>query len=137
MALVGGAALVAVMFWQGRSSTPGTPRDCLRTYYDACQAGDLNAFTSCLAEPLRTQARTEFADPADLRGRGVKSWTCVNSNDPGEPETRLDVDEVRESSVRRVRFRLEHIGRAWLITAITPLEDKPSSVPYGKDIRDP
>lgn len=93
-----------------------TPAACVAAYVEAVKDGDVARYRSCLAEPLRSQSR-ETAESLRVK---LPDPTLVQH----EPEidgsvAYVDVDEVR-TSIRRSRFRLEHSGAGWLITAIGP-----------------
>jgi hypothetical protein len=135
------AALTAgAVWWAGRRSGYATPGECLDAYYDARSAGDTARFLGCLAEPLRTETRRRFGGDADL-ARALRSGAADLKNRVQQGDATadgadriVDIEEVRTPGIRRVRFRLQSAGGAWLIGAIDTGPETPADVPYGTHI---
>lgn len=133
-----GLVALAVRWSAGRRGF-ATPADCLEAYGAACLAGDVAGYLSCLGEPLRSETRQCFADDQELAEwlrqtmKDVKSWTQLLAPVAGSG-AEVDVDEVRASGTRRLRFHLEHSGQGWLIVGIEQPRAVPTAVPYGTHI---
>ena len=138
VALASGLLALAV-YWSHRDRGFATPTDCLCAYYEACQDGDLTKYLSCLADPLRFELRRSVSDggklAALLRQQAVKNWVVVAEQEGEKPLTSILIDEVRADSIRRVRFRLEHAGGSWVITAVDTLKEKRPPIRFGTDVR--
>jgi hypothetical protein len=136
------AVLAGVVAWSLRSRPVAcrTPAECLDAYRDAWRAGDAGRYRRCLGEPLRSEVRHDY--PADdalaaaLRreARGVKGWVAVGP--PAEQGGRavVDVDEVRETGQRRLRFSLEQSSDGWLVVRVETGTEQPPAVRYGTPV---
>jgi hypothetical protein len=129
--------LLAALFWSRPHPESGfaTPGDCLDAYRDACKTGNVGRYLSCLAEPLRSDKGDATAEQIRKEMQDVKSWTQL------DPEIKhdsaiIDVDAVRRSGTRRIRFHLARSDGGWLITAIDAPRELPGGIPYGTSATD-
>jgi len=128
------AVLAGVLLWWQRGPAGfASPADCVEAYRDACLAGDVSAYLSCLGEPLRSQRR-DVARPDDLKRAldGVVGWAQHDSV-VGETEAHVDVDQTRRDGTQRVRFRLRRAG-GWLIVGIEAPQPVPTLIPHGTHV---
>jgi hypothetical protein len=134
--------LAAAVFWSQRTGTAcaATPAECLDQYYEAGRAGDVRRYLSFLAEPYRSQVRQRYADDDTLSAalrrdmKDVKSWVQIAGPVEEESSARVEVDEVRATGTRRLRFHLLQAGSGWLIVAVDPPRDMPTPIRYGTPV---
>jgi hypothetical protein len=132
--------LALAVYWSPGRSGFATPAECLDAYREASRAGDVAAYRSCLGEPLRSENARRFADAGALAAflrddmKDVKSW--VQLLDPGAEGTvaRVDIEEVRSTGTRRLRFHLARSGAGWLIVGVEPAQEVPAIIPYGTHV---
>jgi hypothetical protein len=133
------AAALAVR-WMAGTRGFATPTECIEAYREASLAGDVPRYLDCLAEPLRARMLNRFADPQRLGMaikepmQDIKNWGQSVERTEGEPTAFVNVDEVRATGTRRVRYHLEQTGRGWLISAIDPPREVPTPIPFGTHI---
>ena len=137
LALLGGA-----IYWSRIPAGYTTPADCLESYAEAVRQADAARLQKCLSEPLRSELQKRGTDAGGLaaalqkEAKDIKSWVQCLEQLTDESNAVIDVDEVRSSGTRRIRFHLERTRRGWLITAIDPPKDIPQTIPYAVHIRD-
>jgi hypothetical protein len=129
-------ALVGVRFWPSRTSTPGpaTPAECLDAYYESLQKGDIEQYLRCLDELYRKEAGRRTFDAARRDVKDVK--TLVQKAGPAESGSPLwvDVDEVRPTGIRRLRYHLRQHEGGWVITDIDPPRVIQTPIRYGTPV---
>ena len=133
-----GIALVGIRFWPGRMATKGaaTPAECLDSYYESLQSGDVDKYLRCLDEPYREEVGQRSFDSARRDVKDVRNLVQIAG--PAETGSPLwvDVDEVRAAGVRRLRYHLRQHERGWVIAAIDPPREMPTPIRYGTPIGD-
>ena len=128
--------LLAAAVWWSQRSKPGfpNPEDCLEAYREACLAGDAEKYLSCLSEPLRSEQARAGAGQLGKQLRqgmaGVTGWATQSLAVEGSA-ARAEVEEVRRTGTRQLRFRLERSGSGWLIAGVEASPERPAAVPYG------
>jgi len=131
--------LALVVRWSPRQKGFAGPTDCISAYYEACQVGDVTRYESCFADPLRSETRRDSGDMNHLisllQHKAVKNWVVVAESETDKPVSTVQIDEVREDGIARVRFRLEFLHSSWLIVGVDPVQRRQPSVPYGTDVR--
>src|SRR3954471_23739588 len=133
------AVLAGAVAWslRPRPTECRTPAECLEAYREACRAGDAARHRRCLREPLRSEVR--HACPGDealaaaLRreARGVKGWVEVGPPDEQGGRTIVNVEEVRETGQRRLRFYLDRSPEGWLVVGVEKGAEQTPDVRYG------
>lgn len=140
------ALLALALYWSPRRQAGfASPAECVAAFGEAYKDGDAERYLNCLAEPLRSQVRRQYADMRELsqslhrESKDTVSWAQTAGGNEGR-RAFVEVDEVRPSGTRRLRFRLERDRGGWRIAAIETPRDIPTAIPYGthvKDVPDP
>jgi hypothetical protein len=125
--------LAAVFFASRRTTTKpaASPAECLDDYYESLRSGEINKYLNCLGEPYRSHAGQDSFDAARRAAKDVKNRVQVAAPVEEGSSVWLDVDEVRADGVRRSRFHLRQAGSGWVIVAIDPPRELPTSIRYG------
>jgi hypothetical protein len=119
-----------------------TPADCLDAYCAACLDGDVARYLSCLAEPLRSEARQRFADPARLAEHlrlsksGISGWVQHPQAETAASAAVVELEEIGSAKRRLTRFHLKKFGKGWLIVHIDPPEEKPLTFRPGTPVNE-
>lgn len=143
--IVGPASMVLILlplavYWSQKPTRFATPAACLDAYREASRAGDVERYSSCLAEPLRFEIQQQHPDSKELarhlcsQMRDVKTWVQVLDSTSEDSTIQVDVDEVRLEGNRRIHFQLQWSGGGWLIASVTTPKGIPTSIPYGTHI---
>jgi hypothetical protein len=133
------AFLALALYWSPRRAGYATPTECLDRYGEAGRAGDVARYRSCLGEPLRSEMERRFPDAAALAEflrasmKDIKSWVQLEPRIDGSA-ARVDVEEVRVTGQRRLRFQLARSGKGWLIVGIEQPQEVSPVIPYGTHI---
>jgi len=134
------ALLGVTVYWSRQPGGFATPADCLDAYREACRAGDLQKYWSCLAEPLRAGIQQQHPSVEELASflrrdmTGLKSWVAQLASESEHSKVQVDVDEVRAEGNRRIRFLLERSRRGWLIVGLDEPKPVPAHIPFGTHI---
>ena len=136
--VVVGIALVGVRFWPRRTATTGaaTPADCLDTYYESLQSGDVDKYLRCFDESYRQDVGQRSFEAARHDVKDVKNLVQIAGPAENGSPLWVDVDEVRTAGVRRLRYHLRQNGRGWVIAAIDPPREMPTPIRYGTHVGD-
>ena len=131
-------ALAGVRFWSWNPATAGavTPAECVENYYESLKSGDVDKYMRCLGEPYRTEAGQRFFDAACRDVKDVKGVVQRAGTADGVSPMWVDVEEVRASGIRRLRYHLRQADRAWVIVAIDSPRETISPVRYGTPVGD-
>jgi hypothetical protein len=133
------AVLAGALAWSLRPRPTGcrTPAECLEAYREACRAGDAARYRRCLGEPLRSEVRHNYSGDEALaealrrETRGVKGWVEVGPPDEQGGRAVANVEEVRQTGQRRLRYYLEHSQDGWLIVRVEKGPEQTPEVRYG------
>jgi hypothetical protein len=130
--------LAAVLIWSRRTATARatTPAECLDDYYESLRSGDIDKYRGSLGEPYRARAEQRSFAAACREVEDVKD--LVQLPGPVEQGASLwvDVDEVRTSGVRRLRYHLRSEGTGWVIVGIDPPREIAAPIRYGTPVGD-
>jgi hypothetical protein len=132
-------ALAGALAWALRPRPTGfaTPAECLAAYREACQAGDAERYRRCLGEPLRSQVRQTYpgddalAEALRRESGGLKGWVEDGPPDEQGGRATANVEEVRESGQRRLRFELERARDGWHIVGVEKGAEQAPEIRYG------
>jgi len=133
------AVLAGALTWslRPRPAGYGTPAECLEAYREACRAGDAARIRRCLGEPLRSEVRHNYpgdealAEALRRENRGVKGWVEVGPPVEQGGRATADVEEVRATGQRRLRYHLELSQGGWLIVRVEKGAEQTPEVRYG------
>jgi hypothetical protein len=133
-----GIALVGVRFWPHRTTPPGaaTPADCLDTYYESLQSGDVENYLRCLDEPYRQEVGQRSFEATRRDVKDVKNLVQITGPTESGSPLWVDVDEVRAAGIRRLRYHLRRDDRGWVIAAIDPPREISAPIRYGTPVGD-
>jgi hypothetical protein len=133
-----GIALVGVRFWPHRTPPPGaaTPADCLDTYYESLQSGDVENYLRCLDEPYRQEVGQRSFEATRRDVKDVKNLVQITGPTESGSPLWVDVDEVRAAGIRRLRYHLRRDDRGWVIAAIDPPREISAPIRYGTPVGD-
>jgi hypothetical protein len=126
--------------WSQKATRFTTPAACLDAYREACRAGDVDKYKSCLAEPLRSAMQRQYPNPKELARhlssemKDVKTWVQLLDSVSDDTTAQINVDEVRQDGSRRIRFRLRRTGGDWLIAGTEQPKLVPTGIPYGTHV---
>jgi hypothetical protein len=131
--------LAGAVIWSLRPGGTGcrTPVECLAIYRDACREADAARYRRCLGEPLASQMRNAYpgdealAESLRRDAREVKGWVEVRLPDLEGARAVADVEEVRETGQRRLRFFLEQSHKGWFIVRVEKGVEQRPDVRYG------
>jgi hypothetical protein len=132
--------LALAVFWSLPPAGFATPAACLEAYREASRAGNVPAYLSCLAEPLRAEIRRQHTDPKKLADslrqamKDVKTWVQLPVEASQGPTVQVNVDEVRITGNHRLGFHLRRCQTGWLIVGIDPPKLVPAGIPYGTHV---
>ena len=90
-----------------------------------------------MGEPLRSQVGQTYpgdealAEALRREARGVKGWVEVGPPDEQDGRAVANVEEVRETGQRRLRFILEDSRDGWLIVRVEKGAEQKPEVRYG------
>lgn len=130
--------LAAALFWARRTTTAraATPAECLDDYYESLRSGNIEKYQECFGEAYRARLAQRSFAAACREMDDVKDLVQL----PGPAETGgplwVDVDEVRTSGVRRLRYHLRSQGSGWVIVAIDPPREIAAPIRYGTRVGD-
>ena len=133
------AVLAGAVAWSQRPRPTGcrTPAECLEAYREAYRVGDAERYRRCLGEPLRSEVRQDYpsdealAEALRRETREVKGWVEVGTPDEQGGRAIANVEEVRATGQRRLRFYLERSQEGWLIVRVEKGAEQSPEVRYG------
>jgi hypothetical protein len=133
------AVLAGALAWSLRSGLTAcrTPAECVAVYREACRAGDAVKYRRCLGEPLRSQVRDTYpgdealAESLRREAREIKGWVEVGPPDEQGGRAVANVEEIRETSQRRLRVFLEDSAEGWLIIRVERNGEQTPEIRYG------
>jgi hypothetical protein len=117
--LAGVLLILALVYFAAPRQGSGfdTPDRCLEAYRDAALDGTAEAFRRCLAESLRSDSPTLFAE-ANRQLEAVQHWNQYAPEITGA-DAQILVDQVRrDGTIQRVRYRLRRSSSGWLLAGI-------------------
>lgn len=130
-------ALASVRFWPWKSAArAASPAECIEDYYESLKSGDITKYLQCLGEPYRTEVGHRFFEDACRDVEDLKSLVQRAEEDDNGSPLWVDVEEVRTSGVRRMRYRLRQEERGWVIAGIDVLRESTSPIRYGTPVGD-
>ncbi len=137
-----GVVLAGALVWSLRPRPAGcaTPLECLQAYREASRAGDPARYLRYLGEPLRSQVQQSYPDDGALAEslqrdtRPIKAWVDIGPLEEQGDRALANVEEVRETGQRRLRFHLERTPDGWLIVRIEKDREQTPAVPYGTPV---
>ncbi len=128
-------AIVAagLLLWARRSTTEAavTPEECLDTYYNALRSGDRDKYSGCVVESHGIQSGGDRFQVLCREANDLKNLVQVAGPRDDEALRWIDVDEVRASGIRRLRYHLRRDERGWLIVGIETARERAAPIPFG------
>ena len=132
--------LAFIVYGSKRRPVFETPTDCLDAYREAIVTGEVKQYEKCLAEPLRAKIQRQHSNAHALAealrtdAQEIKSWIQRDALATAAATVQVDVDEVRPSGNRRIRFQLQRFDAGWLIVGIDQPKFVPAGIPYGTHV---
>jgi hypothetical protein len=149
-------ALMGLLLWSGvrrpaPNATPSTsdtdasqketnPAEArVQTLLESARAGDVAAYLSSFAGPLRDRLEREAADrgrdafAADLRRAALlrRSHAVFAAGREGSDSARVTVETVYSDRNERQTYRLEPRDRSWLVTEVEPVRSHQPKAKFG------
>lgn len=111
----------------------------LRSLLDRARDGDVPAYLSAFAEPLRSRIEREanergldrFADDLRQAARTRKSHAIFAPQPDGPDSCQITVETVFPDRNERQTYRLEQSGSAWLVSSIDTVRAREPVARYG------
>ena len=136
------ALVVVAIFLRGKGRLTDKPEETVIQLFDAARRGDVPAYLSLLAEPLKTELQTAgaqrggSASPGNLSESvaGVKGFAVTRSSEPALQGVALDVELVFADRNEKQRFVLVQEQGGWLVSSIGKADVQKPDFAYGTPV---
>jgi hypothetical protein len=114
--------------------------DCIERLINSAQTGDVGAYLSAFAPPLRARLEREAAERGPVRfgarlreaaqARKSHAVYAPEPDGPGSSSVRITVESTYAGRLERQNYRLERTAAGWQVTAVeTAHQEIPAHLP--------
>ncbi len=122
-----------LLLWARRSTTEAsaTPEECLDRYYNSLQSCNEDKYSRCFVESHRMRSSGVRFEALCRDNSDLKNLVQVAGPEDDVASRWIDVDEVRVSGIRRLRYHLRRHESGWLIEEIDTARERAAPIPFG------